>query len=328
MPWSTITIFTDPYAYQETVRSAQAEVLVTARGDFHAELTRIELYKLSIECGRETLPRVSSGAVSTERLAIHFLIGADQQPGLHCGIECRPGEIFISNAGSTYHNVRSAFSHWGAVSVSPDELRALAGRNLTPSPSSKTLRPRPALMSRMMNLREAAVSLARTAPDLLAQPEVARALEHALLHAIIACVSDEEADRHYVANRYQQSVLARFEQLLAEKADTPLHLAEICAAIGTPERTLRACCQRQLGMGPIRFLRLRRMHLVRQALLKADPATTTVTSIATGQGFWELGKFSVAYRSLFGESPAATLRRNPDGGTGPPGSPFAPARLN
>lgn len=36
---STVTTFTDPCAYQDAVRSAQVEVLVTARGDFRAELT-------------------------------------------------------------------------------------------------------------------------------------------------------------------------------------------------------------------------------------------------------------------------------------------------
>ena len=65
-------------------------------------------------------------------------------------------------------------------------------------------------------------------------------------------------------------------------------------------------------MGPKRYLLLRRMHLARRALLMADPATVTVTEIATNYGFWELGRFSVAYRSLFGESPLASLRRTPD----------------
>jgi AraC-like DNA-binding protein len=54
------------------------------------------------------------------------------------------------------------------------------------------------------------------------------------------------------------------------------------------------------------------MHLARRALRMADPATATVTEIATNYGFWELGRFSVAYRSLFGESPSAALRRPSD----------------
>jgi AraC-like DNA-binding protein len=51
------------------------------------------------------------------------------------------------------------------------------------------------------------------------------------------------------------------------------------------------------------------MHLARRALLRASAATATVTSIATELGFWELGRFSVEYRALFGESPREALRR-------------------
>jgi hypothetical protein len=83
MPGSRVT--TDPCAYQEAVRSAQVEVLVTAQGDFHSELTRIDLHNLSMQSGRETLPRVGRS----------------------------PGEIVINAAGSTYHHVTSSLCHWG-----------------------------------------------------------------------------------------------------------------------------------------------------------------------------------------------------------------------
>jgi hypothetical protein len=37
------------------------------------------------------------------------------------------------------------------------------------------------------------------------------------------------------------------------------------------------------------------------------PSTATLTQIVTDHGFWELGRFSVAYGMLFGESPSETL---------------------
>jgi AraC family ethanolamine operon transcriptional activator len=37
--------------------------------------------------------------------------------------------------------------------------------------------------------------------------------------------------------------------------------------------------------------------------------SVTVTKIATRLGFRELGRFSVEYREMFGESPSATLRQ-------------------
>ena len=65
-------------------------------------------------------------------------------------------------------------------------------------------------------------------------------------------------------------------------------------------------------MGPAQYLWLRRMNLARRALRLADPGKTTVTAIATEFGFWELGRFAVQYRQLFGELPSATLRLAPD----------------
>ena len=70
-------------------------------------------------------------------------------------------------------------------------------------------------------------------------------------------------------------------------------------------------------MGPIRYLTLRRMNLARAALLRADANKTNVTRVVTDHGFWELGRFSVAYRTLFGELPSETLRRPAEEAKGP-----------
>jgi AraC-like DNA-binding protein len=57
------------------------------------------------------------------------------------------------------------------------------------------------------------------------------------------------------------------------------------------------------------------MQQARRALALTDRHCGTVTGIATAHGFWELGRFAVAYQSLYGESPSATLAREPDSST-------------
>ncbi len=166
-------------------------------------------------------------------------------------------------------------------------------------------------MQRLHHLHRAAGDLATTAPDILVHPEVAKAIEDALVRAMIACLVSGPTAEDRPSSRQRVPVMRRFEEMLEAYPDRPLYLVEMCTKIGVSGRTLRLHCQEHLGMSPHRYLWLRRMHLARWALASADRATT-VTEIAIDHGFGELGRFAVAYRRLFGEKPSATLRRPRD----------------
>jgi AraC-like DNA-binding protein len=314
MPLSKNLTFADPFLCQLAIQGSDTELLPTAKGDFEAEITQVRMNRLWMQRFHVNLPHVSSVRMLPGRLAIGFLTDEHQPAMRHCGMEVSPGDIIV-NDFDVLHQRFGADIRYGSMSLTLDELhdacQAINGRQFPPPASRRYLRPDHDLMSRLLKLHEAAERLARTNPPLLEQTEVARALEHQLIHLMVRCLTEGTASNLTHGFRRHDRIVARFEEFLEANPDQSLYMIEICRAIGVTERTLRVACEGHLGMGPIRYLTLRRMHLARRALLRETPLTATVTRLATDYGFWELGRFAVHYKALFGESPSVSLQRQP-----------------
>jgi AraC-like DNA-binding protein len=199
------------------------------------------------------------------------------------------------------------------ASLAPEDFakysRALLETEVATPVSLRILRPSPGALGNFLRLHNQACQLAQTKPDRAAHPEIARALEQGLVHALINGVAEDDPQEPAGVWRDHSDVIRRFEQVLADGRDRSLSLPQLCAELGVAERTLRICCSQLLGMSPLRYARLRRLNLVRSALLRANPKASTVAMIAGTYGFSELGRFAAAYRAAFGETPSATLRR-------------------
>ena len=316
MSRSRMVCFSDPFAYQSAFfPSSEIELLPTAKGNFCAELTQVGMQSLWMHNAHEDLPRVFVGVARSPRTAIGFLTRPNQPTLLHCGTSVSPDDIIVTDTDLMYRKTE-ANCDWGSISIPTSDLDAscqiLTDREYIRSPLKHHVRPTPELMARLLDTHEMVGQLARTSPDILSIDEVSRALEQKLVHLMIRCLHEGEASRMTTGGLRHETIIVQFEEFLEANPDRPLYLTEICAGIGVAERTLRVACEEHLGMGPIRFLTLRRLHLVRRALGQADGSMTTVTQVATDHGFWELGRFSVAYRMSFGESPSETLRRTLD----------------
>jgi len=115
-------------------------------------------------------------------------------------------------------------------------------------------------MARLQHLHAAAGHIAATQPGIITHPESARGLEQALIGAMAACLVTGDAVEENSARRRHALVMRRFHQVLAEYPGQPLYIPEICNAIGVAERTLRVCCQEQLGTSPKFLLEERTTH--------------------------------------------------------------------
>jgi AraC-like DNA-binding protein len=304
---SRIINTTDPDQYVALIRPVGRDLTVTGRGPFRACNTLFDLGCVYAQRGFETLARVAR----TDLLRSSVLFLTEPGPSMFfSGAEIGINQIGVACAGETYFSRLTGPTRWGAVTVSQHDLHALCETdpNLQQRPSGVTvITPPEAALTYLRSLHNYMGRLLEIAPKALNDTVLGHALEHSLMMALRQVLSTYTSRTPASLRTFHALVLVqRFRALIQAQTPGPLRMSEI--NLGASARSLRQACQEILGVSPLQYVMLRRMQVVRRALLNGDPAVDRVTDIATESGFWELGQFSVNYRRLFGESPSATLK--------------------
>ncbi len=102
--------------------------------------------------------------------------------------------------------------------------------------------------------------------------------------------------------------VARALSWLRANLDEPVRLERLAEIAGVRPRTLEKHFREFLRTTPLAWARQARLQRTRQQLL-AGASNDTVTTIALGSGFTQLGRFAARYREKFGELPGQTLKR-------------------
>jgi len=134
---------------------------------------------------------------------------------------------------------------------------------------------------------------------------MARALEEATFDAL--CEALDPVSRSGRTDAGRVLLARRAEELLRARLYESVRLGELADALQTTLRTLELGFQEVFGTAPSSYHTALRMNGARRELRVARRGTT-VSSIAMRWGFTHLGRFSVAYRRMFSESPSETAR--------------------
>jgi AraC-like DNA-binding protein len=304
----------EPNQYEASLRQAQIETVIVCRGLFRARVSWAELHDLQLWRCEEDAPRVAYMHVAPRLALVTFPACAEALP-VWRGVELRADEIMFHSPGERLHQRTPRSFIWSVIATEPTLLehygRALFGKSLPALPEGRILQPARRDMWRLRRLHARACRFAETKCKMLAHSEVAQAIQQDLIHALVTCLTSARARADGFAARHHASIMARFEEVLAERLTHPPNMPELCELVGVSDGTLRSCCAEFLGMSPIRYISLRRLREARGALREADPDTVKVAEIAHRFGFAELGRFAGTYRATFGETPSTTLRRIP-----------------
>ena len=133
-------------------------------------------------------------------------------------------------------------------------------------------------------------------------------MEDDLITALLLAMHENQAlAETHQSGREPKCQIALAEDYLLDNLTSPVSRTRLAEVAGVSIRSLSRAFVKKHGVGPMRFLKERRLEAVRMELINARPESAKVSDIALRYGFTELGKFSLLYKSIYNEKPSETL---------------------
>ena len=297
--------FTEYEAFAQAIRDASVELRMTAFDTPRWVLQHAAVGSLHLQYGWEGGGSIAEGATGREVWTFYN----QSHPGRANGQDATASEVLAAAPGSEFCLSCLPKHDWVTVAIPTSELfpspRELEGASRT---GSQVLRPPAHVTRRFSSLIRRFLSAAESEPQLLESPVAMDAFRDELLvstRELFARHRPGAGSGHLRWQRHVRSSVA----LAMSHLGRDLSVSDLARQSGIPERTLRTAFLNWYGVPPLDYLRVLRLNDARQRLLASTPDETTVTRVAFGLGFWDLGRFAGAYRRLYGERPSETLRR-------------------
>jgi AraC-like DNA-binding protein len=126
---------------------------------------------------------------------------------------------------------------------------------------------------------------------LITQDRVAANFERTLLTLFVEGLVERHPETASVRGNLSDVHVSQAEEWIDAHLAEPIGLEEVAAGMGVDAQALVRTFKRLRGQSPLRAILRRRLERARNALQSAEPGAT-VTEIATGLGFFELGRFA------------------------------------
>lgn len=134
-------------------------------------------------------------------------------------------------------------------------------------------------------------------------------IEEFLMSSLLYCQRSNHADLLRPSSPVSHRAVRAAQDFIEANLARAIGPAEVAEAAGVSVRTLQHLFQHELSQPVTRYIADRRLDRVRSELADVPPTSRqSVARIASRWGFQHLGRFSVAYKQRFGESPSQTLR--------------------
>ena len=122
-----------------------------------------------------------------------------------------------------------------------------------------------------------------------------------MLDSLITTASVRQPDARHAGD---YAFARRVEAFMLEHIDEPLTLGQIARSVDCSAGTLINIFKRTVGLSPMAYWRIVRLNEARRRIERAVIPQPRIIDIAVDCGFWHLGHFGTAYKTMFGKTPS------------------------
>ena len=171
--------------------------------------------------------------------------------------------------------------------------------------------------SRSRELREliqAALSSLTTLGTIAAYPAVVQNFKSSLVDLLSQMTTEVTGRSRRETGPYNTArslqVFRRAREYIHHRLADGISIVNLCRETGVSRRSLECVFQSVIGIGPVNYIRILQLNLIRRDLMSDASAGASIGVIAARHGVWHWSRFSQYYGMLFGELPSETRRRN------------------
>jgi AraC family ethanolamine operon transcriptional activator len=306
--WSIETVpINGPEDLREITRGSDVDVTQLKPGKLRGSIRHIGIGNLGMSVGRFSSGIRSKGPLHREKVVLGtHLVSAGR--ALHWWEETRPGDVRIFPPCVDLDAIYDRSAAYVAVSIALPELLLLVnGEDRLADPAFWNTRrlchsdPRIGdEVGRRLNGIMRDVVRKATTPSAHSADFLRRTIIEAFVLSLMSGLQQDKS-LHTGAR-----LVTEAEDYVDAATGRPVHISELCSALKVSRRSLHRAFSETLGIGPVAYLRRRRLSAIRSALKQCDPATISIGNMAFEFGFPESGRFAAYYRAHFGETPLET----------------------
>jgi AraC family ethanolamine operon transcriptional activator len=298
----------------QAVHGSHVDVMQLGRGRLRGTLSHVGIGDFSLSIGTFNVGMRTQRVSSDDKLIIGMLLAAEDRVA-HWSFDMQLNDVLVIPPLLEHDGVFHGASAYAAIRFDLAEVASLFGGEAQLS-DPDTWRSRGHFRADLQTGAIASRRLVRIMSHLRSRdggltPSTADFWKRSIVECMAANVMSSlpPDDEGWLPSA--RRLIRRVEDYLDETGTRPVHVSEICAALGVSRRTLHRAFQEVFGLGPVSFLRHKRLCAVHSILRDSVPGSTTVAAVAMDQGFYELGRFAQYYLAMFGERPSQTLGISP-----------------